>query len=419
MRAVILFWALLILLCQSGALASQGNIYQGLWGGLFAKQARANRTGLFSSLQSAVEGWRESASEVQASLAAHLNDRDGRKRSEGLFWPLNATLGLVQGDEAAGPQAEPRAGLDSLYHHVASDLARLDPKVLAAAAALQGWALASLLKKKEGVTSGLQRLRYPLPLPDPQWPAFDPALCLRLQNFGGGEGYRSVYFAQAACDPDTSLSAEGLLWGGAAAFGLDCTLHGSEGEGGEGAGSPPAPEQTWLGSVVSSLHHTRACTLAVATEAGEGSMLTQSAPLPALGGPEINAMSLRLCNTALGRGGEGAQPAVAADFLLRRLKLNGRPLLPPEGMPAPSVPLAAGCASQLYHVSPRALSAGFSLDGALELGSGPPVPGTGVGAHASLEIALGNYGLVSAAASYLRGGGGAGAKGVPSADTAL
>lgn len=107
---------------------------------------------------------------------------------------------------------------------------------------------------------------------------------------------------------------------------------------------------------------------------------------------------------ALGRGGEGAAPAAAADFLLRRLKLNGRPLLPPEGMPAPSVPLDAGCVSQLYHVSPRALSAGFSLDGALELGAASPPPGTGIGDHASLEITLGNYGLVSAAASFLRGG---------------
>lgn len=97
-----------------------------------------------------------------------------------------------------------------------------------------------------------------------------------------------------------------------------------------------------------------------------------------------------------------AQPDQDAAFLLRRLKLNGRPLLPPSGREIPNV--ASGtCSQQIYYVKPRSVGSGFSLDGALELPAGIWPEGTGIGEAASVDIALGQYSFGSAALSFLRG----------------
>lgn len=142
----------------------------------------------------------------------------------------------------------------------------------------------------------------------------------------------------------------------------------------------------------------------MATTAGSGVVLSAGADLPALGGVELSALSVRTCNKVLRLPGGAAAPDPEADFLLRGLKLNGRPLLPPEGWSARSDAGGGACVSRLYHVSSRALSSGLTLDGSLELPAGPWVPGTGLGPAASLEIQLGEYNLVSAAAAYLQKG---------------
>ena len=328
-----------------------------------------------------------------------------------------------------------------LLQELAGSLAHADPKLLATAALLQGWVLSSVLKKAQEASSGsdaaalLERLKYPVPLPDPQWPSFEPALCLRLQNFAQAEGFREAYLFQGACNLSAPVQRAGadFAWGGAGTFGLDCSLSKPE------AALAPAPEPepskaSWI-SELSLPSHRRTCTLGVGTEAGSGAMLSLSEDLPWRGGAEMNAMSIRLCNRhvwpgggahnaffhcfsvanecshmlaslicrALAQGGSLPRADAGADYLLRRLKLNGRPLLPPSGRPVENV-VAEDCTTQLYYVKPRSVGSGFALDGALEFPAGGIwPPGTGRGEAASLDIALGQYFFGSAALSILRG----------------
>ncbi|KAK2077205.1 hypothetical protein QBZ16_004839 [Prototheca wickerhamii] len=315
------FWAVWLPILVADA---QGTIYKGLWGGLFKRHR--NHTGILDAWQKTTEGWREHA---QVGLLAGLVSDPGASQStsEGLW---NATLSLM--DDGRDPEQS------GLLQELAGSLAHADPKLLATAALLQGWVLSSVLKKAQEASSGsdaaalLERLKYPVPLPDPQWPSFEPALCMRLQNFAQAEGFREAYLFQGACNLSAPVQRAGadFAWGAAGTFGLDCSLSKPE------AALAPAPEPepskaSWI-SELSLPSHRRTCTL--------------------------------------------------GDYLLRRLKLNGRPLLPPSGRAVENV-VAEDCTTQLYYVKPRS--------------------GTGRGEAASLDIALGQYFFGSAALSILRG----------------
>lgn len=238
----------------------------------------------------------------QASLFSGI--ASSSTKEDGSDTLLNATLSLLSsGDDGSGSGA---------LHEFASFLSKTDPKILAAAALAQGWILSSVLKKfghDEGSVSGpalLDRLKYPLPLPDPQWSAFEPALCLRLQNFGGAEGFREAYLFQGPCNLTDLAPRNGadLSWGGAGTFGLDCSLQESD----ERSGLAPAPEPetdgddvnagSWLAGL-SLPTHRRTCTVGIASPAGSGTVFGFSQDLPRLGAPEMNAMSIRLCNRSV------------------------------------------------------------------------------------------------------------------------
>ena len=103
------------------------------------------------------------------------------------------------------------------------------------------------------------------------------------------------------------------------------------------------------------------------------------------------------------------------------LKLNGRPLLRGPLHVSQAAAGADGCPAQLYRLPSRATKAGFVLSGFVQLeqgggsGSGRGAAAGqalsssgggqfGVGEMASLELTLGEYSALDAAASRLLGG---------------
>lgn len=111
---------------------------------------------------------------------------------------------------------------------------------------------------------------------------------------------------------------------------------------------------------------------------------------------------------------------------LSGLKLNGRPLLP-GALLASQAAAADGCLARLYRLSGRAMHGGYVLSGWVQLGEKPGggsgcsggggggggTAGFGVGEMASLEVSLGQYSQLEAAASRLLGGAAQQAGGAP------
>lgn len=148
-------------------------------------------------------------------------------------------------------------------------------------------------------------------------------MSLRLQNFGGADGFRDVFLGRAG-RWDTDAASTEVAWGDSAAFLLQCTL--SEGGAGASAGAeggedPEAalrrsllalssPFHQRLGALgeregpaaltkLSSLLRTSApasasCQLALSSSTGRAAML-KAEGLPLAAGP-LNTLSVRVCN---------------------------------------------------------------------------------------------------------------------------
>ena len=105
-----------------------------------------------------------------------------------------------------------------------------------------------------------------------------------------------------------------------------------------------------------------------------------------------------------------------SSITLEGVKLNGRPLLPASGLTATHASSTGGCQQQLFRLPSRAAGKGFVLSGHCMLeegGDGSNSPGFGVGQMASVELVLGEYNMLDAAASKLLGGGADAGGGTP------
>lgn len=356
---------------------------------------------------------------------------------------FNFTAGLWSSGAAAldAGAVGAQSLVQKLQEHLAADWARADPRQLAALAMVQAWSLSSLLalhasrrssgstapglnaataysssgggSGSSGSTSGLSvagepawplDVQHSLRVPAPQWASFHGMLCLRLQNFGDAEGFRAILLGTAMpaggsgdpCAAPTAVAAE-MRWSDRAAFVLDC-----------------AAPVTGSDSATAGLLRASHCQLAVATAAGRGVLLEAPLDRPLLG-PPINALRVRLCNR-LQATQQASATTQAGDALiaLKGVRLNGRPLLPRGGLATTQASSAGGCTAELYRISSHAAAAlrGFVLSGRLALDGGSMNGSSGItsassfglGEAASVELTLGEYQLLSAAASRLFGG---------------
>jgi hypothetical protein len=311
----------------------------------------------------------------------------------------------------------------------ASHLDEVDSKQLASLVLAQGFALHSLAAKDLGreaaaaaaadtpaePTAGLALVQLAQPVPAAGWGEFEPALCARLQNFGGAEGFRAAYLGGAACGaPGAAAASDALAWSAEAALTLECAPAAAAGAAGVLAG---------LGARRAGA--TLRCALAVATDAGPaapgaGALLHRDVDLPPAptrlaAAPALNALRVRLCNAAARRAGEA--PAEArGEIDLHGLRLNGLPLVAGHQRAERAAPGADACAEHLFRVPRAALAEAFVLSGWLRLApaGGDPAGGFGPGEQASVELQLGTFSLAPPAALGDAGaaeGGGAAARG--------
>ncbi|KAI3426994.1 hypothetical protein D9Q98_006938 [Chlorella vulgaris] len=300
-------------------------------------------------------------------------------------------------------------------------------------------------------------------VPDPAWKAFRAHTCMRLQNFGNADGYSAALLGESPCttNPPTggavaagnaAVSSAALRWGSEAAFLLDC----SRGSGGGSDGGDTLSRETdgsgalsskllqaaskaaagASASVAAALDRTSVCRLAVSGGSGGGggggsAVLEHVFERPLLGAPKLDALRIRICNIAPTTLQFPAALARGTTVRLAGLKLNGRTLLP-AAVQATQAAAADGCTLNLFRVSARAARAGFVLTGWVQLaagssssspgsggaamgpsggnggaggggGGGGPGSGFGGGQLSSLELSLGEYSQLAAAASRLLG----------------
>ena len=270
---------------------------------------------------------------------------------------------------------------------------------------------------------------------------FDPAWCLRLQNFGDAEGYRSIYFGplhttqgKIPCGPTApGIVGAQLSWGaretkdglgssfstptsGWVVFTLDCTVNYKGGV--EPLISIHKSMECRLSVVSSSSSSNTNTTTTTSTVAipatvseGRGMTLSTAESLPVFGhlGHSLNAIKLRVCNIP--------PTLVQVPSVLRNAsttitlfspKLNGRPLPIPDGGHLIARQNAAGtgkeCVSAFLRVPSRSLADDFVLTGVVALdASNNGQGGWGVGEMASVEVQVGAIKLFSAS-SGVQGG---------------
>jgi hypothetical protein len=319
---------------------------------------------------------------------------------------LDAEDGLI---EAAGLMQRLRERVGE------SPLGKMEPAQLAALVALS----ASLATKASGGSLSraasvpghgvlsLQQLGQEVP--EGKWSDFEPALCARLQNFGGSAGYRAVYLGRSPCNAAGNAGSEQLAWGKESALTVDCRL--LAGDGTPALPSPAPAPATVAGrlqaaaakaatDLSAALHRTMQCSLAVASEggalasgAGSGALVRHSAGVQLVGGPKLNAVRVRLCNVppstiqypAALRGNNSTVE-------LHSLRLNGHALVGAPLRAAQAGGGPEGCRSHVFRVPARSLSEGFVLSGWMELEQG--VTGVwGVGEQSSVEIQFGEFTL--------------------------
>jgi hypothetical protein len=343
-------------------------------------------------------------------------------------------LAALAGRRAAAADAGAGAGaLAALRTRLgaASHLGEVDSKQLASLVLAQGFALHSLAAKDLGreaaaaaaadapaePTAGLALVQLAQPVPAAAgWGEFEPALCARLQNFGGAEGFRAAYLGGAACGaPGAAAASDALAWSAEAALTLECAPAAAAGAAG-----------VLTGLVARRAGATLRCALAVATDAGPaapgaGALLHRDVELPpasarSAAAPALNALRVRLCNVAARRAGEA--PAEArGEIDLHGLRLNGLPLVAGHQRAEHAAPGADACTEHLFRVPRAALADAWVLTGWLRLApaGGDPVGGFGPGEQASVELQLGTFSLAPPAAlgdvGAAEGGGAAPARG--------
>ncbi|PRW50791.1 hypothetical protein C2E21_5558 [Chlorella sorokiniana] len=298
---------------------------------------------------------------------------------------------------------------------------------------------------------------------DPAWASFKPHTCMRLQNFGNAEGYNAALLGAApsgkagavgSVPPGGAAAASGdaLRWGSQASFLLDCSRGGSlmetatSGSGGAAGSSGSisaalhAAASKAASAVEAALDRTTTCRLGVTAEGdgaggagGSGALLHHSFERPLLGGTKLDALRVRVCNIAPSTLQFPAALARGPAISVSSLKLNGRPLLRAPLHVSLAAAAADGCLALLYRLPSRATKSGFVLTGFVHLGEGsggsggsggsdgngsPSGSGSqvatgqapssggqfGVGEMASLELTLGEYSALDAAATRLLGG---------------
>ena len=288
---------------------------------------------------------------------------------------------------------------------------------LAASASMSDPRLSSGNSELGSVTANSRSLGHlGVLLPNSMLSHFDAEWCMRLQNFGNAEGYRSAVLGAAPCNSENSTLGQ-VKWASEAAFSLDCGIKTAEPS---AFSSKSASESVSLPNILHSaaakaasdfttvleqrLQRQLECTLAVATQ-GSGTVLKYSQDMPVFGSSKLNSLKIRTCNVPPSTVQYPAALRRSNTSLdLQGLKLNGHSLSVDEIEVRQALAgTGSECKVALLRLPGRAMVDGFVLNGELALETGSGV--WGVGEMASVEVQIGTVRLLHAAASSNGGGG--------------
>ena len=425
-----------------------------------AVAAAANSTTIGSGaagLAERIQGWRTEAEEARSRLIQRISGKSGPRNTLEKD-PLSEVAKLLFGGSLSTISSPPSSSasiatksiateafgmLEKLQERLGLD-GTLDAKQLAALALVQGLAVSAFTKhasasssvrSADAATGGGEDdgggdapfSTVGVLLPDTVAANhFESDWCMRMQNLGNSDGYRTAYLGATPCHAENNTWAqEEFQWGDESAFTLDCTSKTPESSSsvantGAAAGGVAGMFRAAAANAASELSAamqrttTMECRLSITSSSGAGALLQHAQALPMFGlrARKLNAMKLRVCNVppsllqfpaALGKSD--------ASIFLHSLKLNGRKLAVGGGalpfsqasldqhrhdwMEARQALAQSGgreCEVVLLRVPSRAVSSGFVLNGALELKKEMGV--WGVGEMASVEIQVGSIKLL-------------------------
>lgn len=451
------------------------NIFMGLWGRVFDNNNTAGNTTskatspinnpaikLGERLQQAAEAWKTEAEEARTRIMQRFNSDKSAKTGAAAVQPasivVNASASTATGpiqvvsSETDTPIKSSSIDIESikekLQDWVGQD-GKLDGHQLAALAVVQGLALASLKKHADNASpamasiSGVQNSRFGgseppslshlgVLLPNSMLSHFEGEWCMRLQNFGNADGYRSVVLGTVPCSTENATLGQ-MKWGPRAEFTLDCSVKTiqptSTAMQKQGGGSDTVILPNLLHSAAAKaasdftavleqrLQRRLECRLAVATgnagtgtaqTTGSGVVLQHSHELPMFGS-KMNSIKIRTCNVPPSTVQSPAALRHSNTSLdLHALKLNGRSLSVGEIEVRQALAgTGSECKVALLRLPARALVDGFVLNGALTLKAEDGV--WGVGEMASVDVQLGTVKLLHTGGS----GAGPAAGGLP------
>jgi hypothetical protein len=162
------------------------------------------------------------------------------------------------------------------------------------------------------LTAGRPFQQLGQPIPESHWGDFEPALCARLQNFGGAEGYRAMYLGNSPCAAAGNAASGQFIWGSEASFTAECRLEAAEVAPAPAAGA--AAPSTVAGRIQAAaakaadnfsaaLQRSMRCSLAIASaggagtgDPGSGAIVRHTRGVQLLGGAKLNAVRIRVCN---------------------------------------------------------------------------------------------------------------------------
>lgn len=275
----------------------------------------------------------------------------------------------------------------------------IDVTQLAVLAIIQGLVLRALARNGGSMpvlpgplTMGARQ--FGIPLPNAAADRFDPQICMRLQNFGNGDGYRSACIGECPCmkvsdnsgKKNTASSTSLLSWGSEASFSLQC--------------SEPSDEGAI--QIMGALKSNPRCILSIATGNDRGSMHSgmileyRANRNSDLLTPRLTHMRIKVCNIPPST---GQFPAFlhfsGSSVKLQDVKLNGKEISGLKNNLAASHQSSPdNCETVFLRFPHRALAKEFVLTGSISLdnGRGP----WGIGAQASIDIQIGGLsGLLS------------------------
>ena len=421
-RVVLLLLVFLLLdqPCAIKAQQQQRNAFLSLWGNVFEELPDSV---VESVTESGMQGGEESRGKLSSYLSQLLQqhrsrEKERRQRYEGMMNILKESLhglqrlysgpqgegfspfGLGSADKMNSTTNTSVASSESMWsNYVAQTLKNIstyqafDASKLVSLTILQNLILKHLTQKQQqdetmmGAVPTTKGVRMGVIIPPSIASShFVPSSCLRMENFGNGEGYFGAWIGVGPkCDVKNRLSDTGMKWRQDGAFAVDCTMD-------QSAPIDPNVPDVQSPMVNNTIHYsgytrfgglpkppltlfsrTNKCVVSLSSQdpknpqLSSGAMMTMTSVEGALSSFKANTLLLRACN----RHHLGGRNATAASrVMLESLKLNGKPL----AIHMLKTPVSGSveqqhdpCTTVVLRVPTRAVADSFVLTGRLVL----------------------------------------------------